>query len=107
VGAPSPLCRVITLYTDSDNYRKRGRVMLSGSALDMFNATDGSVTDGEISSLATLADLLIDPINFDEEAVSPYLLPIAEVEGEAITAALARKTPALIRSRRVRGFSIG
>ena len=104
---PSPICRTITLYTDALNYRKRGRVMISGCDTLMFNDSDGAVTSTEITALATLADGLIDPISFDEEAVAPYLLPVGIVDGEPITAALPRKTPAVVRSRRVRGFAIG
>lgn len=104
---PSPICRVITLYTDSDNYRRHGRVMLSGGAVSMFNTDDGAVTAAEVTALETLADLLIDPITFDEEGVTPVIPPTDLLAVENITAALPRKTPACIRSRRVRGFSIG
>ena len=104
---PSLVCRVITLYTDSTNYRKRGRVMLSGTAVSMLNTADGAITPTEITAMADLVDALIDPITIDEEAFAPYLLPVGIIDGEPITAGLARKTPAAIRSRRVRGFSIG
>lgn len=105
--APSSLCRVITLYTDSVNYRKRGRVMLSGCDIAMFDAIDGAVTAVERLALATLADAWLDTITEDDESFAPYLPPVDIVPGEAITATLPRKTPGTIRSRRVRGFSIG
>lgn len=104
---PSPICRVITLYTNSANFRRRGRVQLSGCDTTMFNDTDGAVTAAEILALASLADALIDPIAIDEESMAPVLPPRGELPVEPITAALVRKTPACIRSRRVRGFSIG
>lgn len=104
---PSLICRVITLYTDSSNYRRHGRVMLSGCDTTMFNDDDGAVTSAEITALATLADELIDPITFDEQSVTPVIPPTDVLPVEEITASLVRKTPACIRSRRVRGFSIG
>ena len=111
VETPSPLCRVITLYTDSDNHWRRGRVQLSGSADDMFNDADGAVSEAEITALGTLADLLIDGVESDEETFAPCLPAGTGVGGpyllEPITAALVRRTPACIRSRRVKGFAIG
>lgn len=105
--APSSLARVITMYTDGQNYRKRGRLMLSGCDIAMFDSADGAVSATERTALGTLADMIIDPITQDEESWAPYLPPVGVAEGEAITAALPRKTPGTIRSRRVRGFSIG
>lgn len=103
----SPLCRVITMYTDADNYRKRGRVMLSGCDTTMFNDDDGAVSAAEITALGALEGLLVGDIDNAGDTFSPYLLPVGEDPGESIVSALARKTPALIRSRRVRGFTIG
>lgn len=107
VECPSPVCRVITMYTDSANYRRHGRLQLSGCDTLMFNDADGAVTTTEITALGTLADLLIDTLVQDEESFAPVLPPSGELLVEPITAVLVRKTPSLIRSRRVRGFSIG
>lgn len=104
---PSSVCRVITLYTDSSNYRRHGRVMLSGTAVTMLEDTDGAVTGTEITALGSLKDELIDPIVSDEEAWVPVIPPSGVLPVEDITASLARKTPASITSRRVRGFLIG
>lgn len=107
IETPSPVCRVITLYTDSTNYRRHGRVMLSGSDTTMFNDTDGAVTDVEQTALEALADLLITDVDSGGDSFEPSLPPAGANPVEKITAALPRKTPACVRSRRVRGFSIG
>lgn len=107
VEVPSSVCRVITMYTDSDNYRRHGRVMLSGCDTTMFNDADGAVTAAEIAALSSLADALLDTVTSDDESWSPVIPPTDVLPFEAITGVLVRKTPALIRSRRVRGFSIG
>lgn len=111
IETPSPVCRCITLYTDSDNHWRRGRVMLSGCDTTMFNEDDGAVTTSHLISMATLGDMLIDPVVSDEETFTPVLPAATGKYGalpvEPITAMLCRKTPACIRSRRVRGFSIG
>lgn len=108
---PAPCCRTITLYTDSDNHWRRGRVMLSGTATTMIDQADNSVTDAEVTALATLADLFLDPLEDDEELWQPCLPAGSGVGGaypiELFKAALPRKTPSYIRSRRVRGFNIG
>lgn len=111
VETPSSVCRSITLYCDSDNYRRRGRFLMSGCENTMFNQDDGAVTAAEITALSTIADLLIDPIVADEESWKPVLPAGTGVSGpypdEEIKASLARRTPANIRSRRVKGFSVG
>jgi hypothetical protein len=104
---PSPMCRVLTMYTDSDNFRRRGRLMISGCDTAMFDDTDGSVTSAERTALSSLADVLMDPVTVDEESMIPCIPPTATAPVETITSVLPRKTPACIRSRRVRGFNIG
>lgn len=104
---PSPVCRVITLYTDSTNYRRHGRVMLSGSDTTMFNTTDGAVTDVEQAALVALGVLLITDVEDGGDVFEPSLPPTATLPVEQLTAALPRKTPSCIRSRRVRAFSVG
>lgn len=105
--APSPICRVVTLYTDSDNYRRRGRIMLSGSADAHFNDADGAVTDVELAAMVILGEALILPMTFSGNTTQPGLRPQGILTFEQFTAAQSRRTPACIRSRRVRGFSIG
>lgn len=103
----SALCRTITLYTDSDNYRRRGRVMLSGSSADHFNNDDGAVTDAELVLMAVLAPYLVADLSAGGDTAEPGLAPTVTLPWERFTGTQARKTPAVIRSRRVRGFSIG
>lgn len=104
---PSPVCRVITLYTDSDNYRRRGRVMLSGSETLQFMDADGSVTPAEIVLLQVLGVLLIADVEGGGDIVQPGLKPTELLPFEPFVSQLGRKTPSLIRSRRVRSFGIG
>lgn len=107
---PSPVCRVLTLYTNSDNYRRRGRVMLSGSETLQFEDSDGSVTAAEIVLMEVLGASLIVDIDGEGDNAQPGLAPVAgppALPFEAFTSVLGRKTPALIRSRRVRSFGIG
>lgn len=105
--APSPLCRVITLYTDSDNYRRHGRLMLSAGDTLMFNDADGAVSDAELALLAILGEGMIASINTAGNEFIPGLAPTDVLPFEPFTDVLSRRTPACIRSRRVRGFSIG
>lgn len=105
--APSPICRTITLYTDSDNYRRRGRLMLSGSADAHFHDDDGAVIDAELAFLVILGEALMIDLDTGSNAAEFGLASTALLPFEKITAVQARRTPACIRSRRVRGFSIG
>lgn len=104
---PSPVCRVITLYTDSSNYRRRGRVQLSGGDTTMFNDADGAVSDTELGFMAILGAALIADISNFGDVGDPGLAPSGVLPFEPYTDVLARRTPSLIRSRRIRGFSIG
>jgi hypothetical protein len=85
--------------------------MLSGCDTAMFDDADGSVTSAELALLNALAGVLQDPITDGDESFALCLPAGTGVGGayplELITAFTARKTPACIRSRRVRGFSIG
>jgi hypothetical protein len=109
VGDPqeSYVCRVLTRYTDSSNPRKRGRINLSGGVETMFDDTDGSVTTTEVTALATLTALLDEPIVGGGAVWTPVILNPIDNQVEQITKTVARITPSLIRSRRVRQFSIG
>lgn len=104
---PSPICRVITLYTGSSNYRRRGRVMLSGSESLQFDIVDGSVTSAEITLMEVLGASLIVDIDGAGDSAQPGLAPTDVLPFEPFTSVLGRKTPALISSRRVRTFGIG
>lgn len=104
---PSPVCRTITLYTQSANYRRRGRVMLSGSEAAMFMATDGAVTNAQIVILQTMATLLFAPLAGAADTFQLCLPAGAAGGSEDIVAALPRVTPSLISSRRVNQFLVG
>jgi len=108
-GTPQPalLSRVITLYTESTNHRRRGRVQLSGSELLQFNEDDGAVADAEIVLMRVLADLLMEPL-VDTLEEFKLCIPANLTEPyELVTAVRARSTPGVMRSRRVKGYSIG
>jgi len=105
--APSPLCRTITLYTESDNYRRRGRLMLSGSNVSDFDDEDGAVTGSVIGSLQAFGSDVVENIDAGGTEFQPGLPPTDVLPWEPFTSALGRATPSLVRSRRVRGFSIG
>lgn len=99
--------RVITLYTESENYRRRGRVQLSGGESAMFDEVDGSVDATELGLVQILGDELIvtlQPAGGDFQLCLP---PTAQLPFEDIVGVLARPTPGVIRSRRVKRFYIG
>lgn len=105
--APAPVCRTITLYTDSAKYRRRGRVQLSGSDIAMFDTDDGSVLDAEVTALGTLAALLEDSITANDDLFDPCIPANVTDPYEIIHYAIPRKTPSMIRSRRIRQFLVG
>lgn len=106
-GLPASVCRTITLYTASTNHRRRGRVMLSGSADTTIEVGDGSVTSAEITLLDALGALLLQPLG-DAGDVFQLGIPSTDLLNfEDIVDAKGRETPALIRSRRIRQFLIG
>jgi hypothetical protein len=109
VGDPqeSFVCRVLTRYTDSTNPRVRGRLNLSGGAESMFDDTDGSVTTTEITALETLADLLDEQIIGGDATWTPVIFNTVLSTSEIITKTRPRVTPSVIRTRRIRQFSIG
>lgn len=104
---PAPLCRVITLYTASAKYRRRGRVQLSGGDTAMFDDDDGSVTDAEQTALEAVGDILREPLTDAGNTFTPCIPANATDPVEEIVDARPRKTPSLIRSRRIRQFLIG
>lgn len=104
---PSPICRCITLYTASAKSRRRGRVMLSGSEVSMFNISDGAVTAAEVADLNTLAATLTTTITKDTDEFSLCIPANNGDPAMLITDYKARVTPAVITSRRIRQFLIG
>lgn len=104
---PSSICRTITLYSNSANTRRRGRVMLSGSESAQFDTLDGSVTGAEVALLNTLGASLVAGLSGggdDARLILPStdilpVVPIVDVQ--------ARITPSSVTSRRVRQFLIG
>lgn len=107
VELPAMICRTVTLYTDSSNYRRRGRIMLSGTVVAQLVEADGSVTAAEMALMEALGSALIADIDSLGDSFTPGLAPNGVLPFEPFTGALGRKTPAGITSRRIRGFSIG
>lgn len=104
---PAALCRTITLYTESAKHRRRGRIMLSGGAADMFSVVDGAVIGTEIVLLEVLGALLIQDLFGGGDTFQPCIPPAGVDPFEPIVDMKARVTPSLIKTRRVRQFSIG
>jgi len=109
VGDPqeSFVCRTITMYTDNANHRVRGRIQLSGAAEAMFNDTDGSVTDAELTALSTLISNLLSPLSSGGDSFKPVIINQTTKVTNDVVEMVPRKTPSVVRSRRVRQFSIG
>jgi hypothetical protein len=107
IEVPSLVGRVITLYTNSAFYRRRGRLQISGADTTMFNVDDGSVTDVERDLLQVLADLLIVELAAAGNAFNLCIPATDQLALEPIVAARGRKTPSVTRSRRVKNFLIG
>lgn len=101
------VCRTITRYTNDPNPRVRGRTMLSGGVESMFSDTDGSVTDTEITALAPLIALLDGPISASGANWFPCLYNKLADRTSLIQQSVARVTPSVIRSRRIKQFLIG
>lgn len=107
VAVLSFAARVITMYTDSENHRRRGRVMLSGGEVNMFEADDGSVEAAEAGMMQVLGDLLVTPLILAGDTFRLCIPPTLQVPFELVVAALARTTPGVLRSRRVKKMYIG
>lgn len=104
---PSNVCRTITLYTDSTNHRRRGRVMLSGSEQAMFNDTDGSITVAAVGILQTLGNLFDSGHSIDGD-VFKYVLPATDLLPVVdVVKSVGRVTPSSVKSRRVSQYLIG
>lgn len=103
----SYVCRTITRYTNDPNPRVRGRAMLSGGTEDMFDDKDGSVTETEILALAPLITLLDAPISGGGANWFPCVYNKVADRTALIDNSVARITPSVIRSRRVKQYLIG
>lgn len=104
---PSNVCRTITLYSDSTNHRRRGRLMFSGSAMFMFNDTDGSVSTAAVALLQAVGDILDAGFSIAGDVFKVVLpatdtLPVVDV-----VKCRGRVTPSAVKSRRVRQYLIG
>jgi hypothetical protein len=104
---PSNVCRTITLYTGSTNHRRRGRVMMSGSATGMFNTTDGAVTTVHTAILQDLGDLLDTTLVTGADEFDLCLPASNGLPVEHVVASIGRVTPSSVKSRRVSQYLIG
>lgn len=101
------VCRTITLYGDSGNARRRGRIMLSGGEDTQFTASRGAVSAGEVIALTALGEDLIGTLSGGDNAYVPVLYQKLPETITGLTVAKGRVTPSSIRSRRIRKFLIG
>lgn len=104
---PSYVCRTITLFTDSDNYRRRGRIMLSSTAVAQLETTDGAVTDAEVTLLTALGNTLMAVLDITTDTFQLCIPPVGELPYEDVTAVRGRKTPSSVTTRRIRQYLIG
>lgn len=108
-GVPSPAvnCRTITLYSDSSNHRRRGRVMLSGSDDGDFAAGTGIVVSGAMILMQAIGDALLDSIEPTGDEWALVLYDKATDTTSDIIKAKARPTMSVVTSRRGRPFDFG
>ena len=104
---PASVCRTITLYTASAKHRRRGRIMLSGTAVAMLNTDDGAVTSSEMSSLGTLGTYFTTSLTYGDDTFFCCIPPSGEDPVELIVDTMGRNTPSILRSRRIREFLVG
>lgn len=109
---PSFVCRTITLYTDSTNHRRRGRVMLSATAVAQLDTADGSLTAGEIVALNVLGAALTGSWDANGDSFQLCIPAGVDKDGnpiptEDITDFAARETPSSVTTRRIRQFLVG
>ena len=106
-AAPNFVCRTITLYSTSTNFRRRGRAMLSGSIVEDFDVTDGSLTVGAKAVLDTLGALLSNGFAPAVDGYSPILKPNGALPEVPIVDYASRETPSSVTRRRIRQYLIG
>jgi hypothetical protein len=108
-GTPVPanVCRTITLYTADVKHRRRGRVMLSGSISEDFEAGDGSLTESILTLLATLGAKLILALEGGGDEFKPGIPAAGADVWRDFNDLRARERPSQVGTRRVREFYIG
>lgn len=106
-GLPASVCQTITLYTADTKFRRRGRVMLSGTPQGHLDETDGSVTASAIAILNSLGASLIAPVSLAGNEFQAGIPQVGADNWQNFTGYRSRITPSLVKSRRVREFLIG
>lgn len=81
--------------------------MLSGGAESMFDDTDGSVTQAEITALSTMISSLLTPLDLAGDTAKLVLFNPTTDTAVDVIQAIARVTPSVVRSRRIKQFLIG
>lgn len=99
--------RTITLYTESANHRNRGRLQLSGGVESMFDDTTGAVTATEVTAMSALIGQLLDGVITTDNAYSLVIYQRVLLTSFTVARAVARVTPSVVRSRRIKQFLIG
>lgn len=107
---PASVAKTITLYPEDVAMKHRGRFMIPGGTANHFDNDDGGVVAAQITSMQALGNALV--AGCDNGAGDEFQLVIWGDQGggnEAfdISVAKARRTPANIRSRRIRELLIG
>lgn len=106
-AAPAFCCRTITMYTTDAKFRRRGRLMLSGSPVAHFDTADGSLTDAAKLLLDAIGALLPPSFTFAGDEFQAGLPAVAPDTWQDCSDTRSRETPSNVKSRRVRRFSIG
>lgn len=108
-GSPmvASVCRTITLYTADVKHRRRGRVMLSGSITEDFEADDGSLTTAALTLLTALGAKLITTLSGGGDEFKPGIPAAGADTWQDFVDKLARERPSQVGTRRVREFYIG
>lgn len=106
-GLPASVCQTITLYTADAKFRRRGRVMLSGTPQAHLDETDGSVTAAAIAILNSLGASLIAAITLAGDEFEPGIPEVTPDTWQNFVDYRSRVTPSLVKSRRIREFLIG
>ena len=99
--------RNITLYTDSANHRRRGRIQISGSITTDFDEVTGAVLAAQVVLMQTLGDDILAGLTGPSDEWELCIPDTATLPVETVTAVRARATPGIIRSRRIKSMFIG
>jgi len=103
----SAICRVITLYADEAQPTHRNRLMLSGTPSQALAAATGNVTAVHLNLLEQWClDYFIEFQGIDGEYKQCCFSVNTKTKYDLL-ASKPRSTPALIRSRRPREYSVG